>query len=65
MSPEYQKDMNEEIMKLQRLYGGGDLTKFPDFKFEGESTVLCTNSTFISMQVRNSVVGWRPFLFPC
>ncbi|XP_019380115.1 PREDICTED: ATP synthase-coupling factor 6, mitochondrial [Gavialis gangeticus] len=34
VSPEYQKDMNEEIMKLQRLYGGGDLTKFPDFKFE-------------------------------
>ncbi|KAM4795498.1 ATP synthase peripheral stalk subunit F6, mitochondrial [Rhinophrynus dorsalis] len=32
--PEYQKDMNEDINKLQRLYGGGDLTKFPDFKFE-------------------------------
>ncbi|NP_001079926.1 ATP synthase peripheral stalk subunit F6 L homeolog [Xenopus laevis] len=32
--PEYQKEMNEDISKLQRLYGGGDLTKFPDFKFE-------------------------------
>ncbi|XP_054830671.1 ATP synthase-coupling factor 6, mitochondrial [Eublepharis macularius] len=32
--PEYQKDLNEGIAKLQRLYGGGDLTKFPDFKFE-------------------------------
>ncbi|KAJ6662470.1 hypothetical protein lerEdw1_011884 [Lerista edwardsae] len=32
--PEYEKDMSEEITKLQRLYGGGDLTKFPDFKFE-------------------------------
>ncbi|XP_041067066.1 ATP synthase-coupling factor 6, mitochondrial [Carcharodon carcharias] len=32
--PEYQKNMDEEIAKLQRLYGGGDLNKFPDFKFE-------------------------------
>ncbi|NP_001087437.1 ATP synthase peripheral stalk subunit F6 S homeolog [Xenopus laevis] len=31
---EYQKEMNEDISKLQRLYGGGDLNKFPDFKFE-------------------------------
>ncbi|XP_076838987.1 ATP synthase peripheral stalk subunit F6, mitochondrial [Brachyhypopomus gauderio] len=31
--PSYQKNMTEEIAKLQRLYGGGDLTKFPDFKF--------------------------------
>ncbi|CAM4417613.1 ATP synthase-coupling factor 6, mitochondrial [Lepidochelys kempii] len=34
VGPEYQKDMAEEIAKIQRLYGGGDLTKFPDFKFE-------------------------------
>ncbi|XP_027862127.1 ATP synthase peripheral stalk subunit F6, mitochondrial [Xiphophorus couchianus] len=31
--PEYQKNMTEEVAKLQRLYGGGDLNKFPDFKF--------------------------------
>ncbi|XP_053310255.1 ATP synthase-coupling factor 6, mitochondrial [Spea bombifrons] len=31
---EYQKDLNEDISKLQRLYGGGDLTQFPKFKFE-------------------------------
>ncbi|XP_042316657.1 ATP synthase-coupling factor 6, mitochondrial [Sceloporus undulatus] len=31
---EYERDMNEQVLKLQRLYGGGDLTKFPDFKFE-------------------------------
>uniref|UniRef100_W5MXQ4 ATP synthase-coupling factor 6, mitochondrial n=2 Tax=Lepisosteus oculatus TaxID=7918 RepID=W5MXQ4_LEPOC len=31
--PEYQKNMADELAKLQRLYGGGDLTKFPDFKF--------------------------------
>ncbi|KAM8976097.1 ATP synthase peripheral stalk subunit F6, mitochondrial [Pelodytes ibericus] len=30
---QYQKDLNEEIIKLQRLYGSGDMTKFPDFKF--------------------------------
>ncbi|KAG6934509.1 ATP synthase, H+ transporting, mitochondrial Fo complex subunit F6 [Chelydra serpentina] len=34
VGPEYQKDMTEEIAKIQRLYGGGDMTKFPDFKFE-------------------------------
>ncbi|XP_062865712.1 ATP synthase-coupling factor 6, mitochondrial [Trichomycterus rosablanca] len=31
--PSYQKNMTEEITKLQRFFGGGDLTKFPDFKF--------------------------------
>lgn len=31
--PAYQKTLNEEISKLERLYGGGDMTKFPDFKF--------------------------------
>ncbi|XP_032362228.1 ATP synthase peripheral stalk subunit F6, mitochondrial [Etheostoma spectabile] len=29
----YQKNVSEEVTKLQRLYGGGDLAKFPDFKF--------------------------------
>ncbi|XP_072254058.1 ATP synthase-coupling factor 6, mitochondrial [Pyxicephalus adspersus] len=32
--PEYQKDLHEDVSKLQRLFGGGDLEKFPDFKFE-------------------------------
>ncbi|KAM9766548.1 ATP synthase peripheral stalk subunit F6, mitochondrial [Menidia menidia] len=31
--PAYQKNMSEEVTKLQRLFGGGDFTKFPDFKF--------------------------------
>ncbi|KAL7369892.1 hypothetical protein ABVT39_012492 [Epinephelus coioides] len=31
--PAYQKNLSEEVSKLQRLYGGGDLTKFPDVKF--------------------------------
>ncbi|XP_072221577.1 ATP synthase-coupling factor 6, mitochondrial [Leuresthes tenuis] len=31
--PAYQKNVSEEVTKLQRLYGGGDLTKFPNFKF--------------------------------
>ncbi|KAM6893890.1 ATP synthase peripheral stalk subunit F6, mitochondrial isoform 1-T3 [Xenentodon cancila] len=31
--PGYQKNLSEEVTKLQRLYGGGDLSKFPDFKF--------------------------------
>ncbi|XP_020787188.2 ATP synthase-coupling factor 6, mitochondrial [Boleophthalmus pectinirostris] len=31
--PAFQKNMTEEVSKLQRLYGGGDFNKFPDFKF--------------------------------
>uniref|UniRef100_A0A3Q4GQM6 ATP synthase peripheral stalk subunit F6, mitochondrial n=2 Tax=Neolamprologus brichardi TaxID=32507 RepID=A0A3Q4GQM6_NEOBR len=31
--PAYQKNLGEEVIKLQRLYGGGDLNKFPEFKF--------------------------------
>lgn len=33
--PSYQKNLSEEVTKLQRLYGGGDFTKFPDIKFTG------------------------------
>lgn len=33
--PAYQKNLSDEVAKLQRLYGGGDLTKFPDLKFTG------------------------------
>uniref|UniRef100_A0A3Q2ZJX3 ATP synthase peripheral stalk subunit F6, mitochondrial n=1 Tax=Kryptolebias marmoratus TaxID=37003 RepID=A0A3Q2ZJX3_KRYMA len=29
----YEKDLAQEIAKLQRLYGGGDLSSFPEFKF--------------------------------
>lgn len=38
--PAYQKNMSEEVSKLERLYGGGDLTKFPDFKFQGGNDCL-------------------------
>ncbi|KAL7845681.1 hypothetical protein AOLI_G00238730 [Acnodon oligacanthus] len=31
--PEYEKAFSEELTKLQRLYGNGDLTAFPEFKF--------------------------------
>lgn len=36
---QYEKVLEEEIAKLQRLYGGGDLTSFPNFKFTGNLTV--------------------------
>ncbi|KAM6382339.1 LOW QUALITY PROTEIN: ATP synthase peripheral stalk subunit F6, mitochondrial [Alca torda] len=32
--PEFQKELNESLARLQRAYGEGDLTKFPEFKFE-------------------------------
>ncbi|NXA35759.1 ATP5J factor, partial [Eudromia elegans] len=34
VGPEFQKDMNESLARLQRMYGEGDLTKFPEFKFD-------------------------------
>ena len=34
--PSYQKNLGDEVTKLQRLYGTGDLAKFPDFKFTGK-----------------------------
>ncbi|XP_066517550.1 uncharacterized protein [Hoplias malabaricus] len=32
--PEYEKAFSEELNKLQRFYGNGDLTAFPEFKFQ-------------------------------
>uniref|UniRef100_W5KYW1 ATP synthase peripheral stalk subunit F6, mitochondrial n=1 Tax=Astyanax mexicanus TaxID=7994 RepID=W5KYW1_ASTMX len=31
--PEYEREFSEELAKLQRLYGNGDLTAFPEFEF--------------------------------
>uniref|UniRef100_A0AAZ3PBR9 ATP synthase peripheral stalk subunit F6, mitochondrial n=1 Tax=Oncorhynchus tshawytscha TaxID=74940 RepID=A0AAZ3PBR9_ONCTS len=31
--PAYEKNLAEELTKLQRFYGGGDITAFPEFKF--------------------------------
>ncbi|XP_070772400.1 uro-adherence factor A isoform X2 [Enoplosus armatus] len=31
--PDYEKHLSEETAKLQRLYGGGDLSSFPEFTF--------------------------------
>ncbi|XP_028459047.1 mucin-17 isoform X2 [Perca flavescens] len=31
--PDYEKSLSEETAKLQRLYGGGDLSSFPQFTF--------------------------------
>ena len=33
--PEYHKALADEVAKLQRLYGGGDLDSFPEFIFPG------------------------------
>lgn len=33
---EYEKALAEEVAKLQRLYGGGDLNSFPEFTFTGK-----------------------------
>lgn len=33
INPKTEKDLKDEIDRLSKLYGGGDMTKFPDFKF--------------------------------
>ncbi|XP_029306344.1 uncharacterized protein LOC115020442 isoform X2 [Cottoperca gobio] len=33
VEPEYEKRLSEETAKLQRLYGGGDVSSFPQFTF--------------------------------
>ncbi|XP_030298785.1 gelsolin-related protein of 125 kDa-like isoform X3 [Sparus aurata] len=33
--PDYEKHLSQETAKLQRLYGGGDLSSFPEFTFTG------------------------------
>ena len=33
---DYERHLSEETAKLQRLYGGGDLSSFPQFTFTGE-----------------------------
>ncbi|KAI3362813.1 hypothetical protein L3Q82_001860 [Scortum barcoo] len=33
--PDYEKHLSEETAKLQRLYGGGDLSSFPEVTFTG------------------------------
>lgn len=35
--PDYKKHLSQETAKLQRLYGGGDLSSFPEFTFTGET----------------------------
>lgn len=52
---EYEKALAEEITKLQRLYGGGDLTAFPEFKFTGESSSSNITSCSFSVSSRSSL----------
>ncbi|GAA6231955.1 uncharacterized protein LOC108872943 [Lates japonicus] len=33
LEPDYERHLSEETAKLQRLYGGGDLSSFPQFTF--------------------------------
>ncbi|XP_037380965.1 ATP synthase-coupling factor 6, mitochondrial [Talpa occidentalis] len=32
--PEYQQELDRELFKLKQMYGKGDMTAFPNFKFE-------------------------------
>lgn len=43
----YQKNLSQEVTKLQRLYGGGDLDQFPNIKFTGRfrGFLLCDGKT--------------------
>lgn len=72
---EYERNLAEEVAKLQRLYGGGDLTTFPEFKFTGDKepqrsqtaeflqiqseTNKTPESVWISWDSRNSLIDGR------
>ena len=34
VSPQAEKQHTDELERLKRIYGGGDLSKFPKFNFE-------------------------------
>ncbi|XP_070547022.1 ATP synthase-coupling factor 6, mitochondrial-like isoform X1 [Ptychodera flava] len=34
VDPKTQKSMQDEILRLEKLFGGGDMTKFPEFQFK-------------------------------
>lgn len=34
--PEIKKEIDNETSRLNKMFGGGDLTQFPDIKFEGK-----------------------------
>lgn len=42
---EYDRHLAEEVAKLQRLYGGGDLASFPEFKFPGDEERITSHVT--------------------
>lgn len=54
--PAYQKNLGEEVTKLQRLYGGGDLNKFPEFKFTGQFGLIFSSVSAVCWIVFNIVV---------
>ena len=37
--PEIKKEIDNETSRLNKMFGGGDLTQFPDIKFEGKWNV--------------------------
>lgn len=47
---EYEKELNEQTEKLARVYGGGDMTKFPEFKFEGKVLEMCPLQVVLDLQ---------------
>uniref|UniRef100_A0AAY4CK15 ATP synthase peripheral stalk subunit F6, mitochondrial n=1 Tax=Denticeps clupeoides TaxID=299321 RepID=A0AAY4CK15_9TELE len=66
--PSYQKNLNEELGKLQRLFGGGELTKFPEFKFPGQLFVFCRSLNLIcalKFDSRLKYVIVMFFVLPC
>lgn len=34
VTPEAEKDLNDELDRLRRIYGEGDIEKFPSFEFK-------------------------------
>ena len=58
---EYEKTLAEEITKLQRLCGGGDLTSSPVFKFtEPEFDKVLPEVNISTFQLNFSTVAFFP-----
>ncbi len=56
VEPDYEKYLSEETAKLQRLYGGGDLSSFPEFTFTGETEMDREASLYMTCNIIYSTV---------
>lgn len=57
---EYHRDLADEVAKLQRLFGGGELTSFPEFKFTGDQEPQIRSESVRQHRPNVSTAGGTP-----